>query len=399
MKASTIIIFAILILFSCRRQDESKNIDKSIKHYQLIAEKTFAIGLNNRIWRYKKTIDGSYIFYILATKDNRIGGTWQGFFVRTNQNGDLIKINSISLPKHQDLSGFLELDDCYFVVSTEIMTMNGYTKDFLNKYDKNCRLIWTKKIGQPKFPDWSTVLTIINDKELLVISNKILPNSGILISKYDLEGEFISEWEIKNKYRCEPVSLIKSNDNNYLLTVNENNTRFIGRDSNTCILLKLNVNGDTVWTKKFINFRPKKTVATNENELILYGEGLSNENNQHHLKIILLDNKGCIKREKKFDKFFCEEPGDIIETKPKHFVFSSEIKPVKNDGNRTYIFELDINGNITFEEKFDELFNNNIILNGNNGIIILSEKRNTKSSNPFHQIINVTLLKENNVPQ
>lgn len=68
-----------------------------------------------------------------------------------------------------NLTDYIELDDCYYVVTTDLRTMGGYTKDILSKYDKDWKPLWSKKINTPKLPDGVTVLTITKNNEILVM--------------------------------------------------------------------------------------------------------------------------------------------------------------------------------------------------------------------------------------
>jgi len=399
MKTSTIAILIILSLISCNQQDDSKINDSQLSHLHL----TFGIGFNNYINLYKKTNNNKQLFHLIthSWKDST-SSTENEYFVKTNQDGTLFNIKNISITEGQQLSDFIDVDDYYYVITTAIRTMNGFTKDYLNKYDKNCKLIWTKKIETPKLPDWSTVLSTTKNKELIVISNWFTPNSssissrtGIVFRIFDLNGNMKSERVIKEYGDCcKPVSLIKSNDNNYFLTVNPDMTYFHGRDTNAYItLFKLNDNGDILWTKEFADFYPKQTIETKDSELVLFGAGFSEKHNQHYLKIIFLDNKGFIKWEKKINKYYCEEPVNMIVTKQGNLLFTSDVMSVEYDGTFGHLFKFDRKGKFIFDRYLTPL-HNNIILQGKEEIFMLSLKRNKESTSNFANLLQLEQIAE-----
>ena len=88
----------------------------------------------------------------------------------------------------------------------------------------------------------------------------------------------------------------------------------------------------------------------------------------------------------------------MIETKDGHFLFSSFIIPTKDNREYTYLFELDENGDMTYENKFEYSLGTQsipLLLKGNEQVIMISQKWIGKFGEPFHDIILLTKLSLN----
>jgi len=398
MKATITITF--LILVSCIGQDKRDSHDKKVEiKYEEIGEYSISFGTHNSLLDCKPTSDNNYLLYIRADSDDTIP-KYIHYTLKISPNGDTISSLPISFDKY--FTDYIELDNFYYAVTTDVRTMGGYTKDFLNKYDKNRKLIWSKKIDKPKYPDGLTAFTLTTNNEILLIANEFIPRTtkrGISIKRYNLDGKMISENLILTKEHSNPISIIKSADNNFYLTVEQYDQT---TEINSLWLMKLTQKGDTIWTKKYLNFYPKQTILTSNKDLVFYGSNYysteeERETNYHYLKIIVLDEKGNFKWQKDIKQNYYEKPGSFLETKNGNYLFSSTITPIRDKGDRAYLFELDKNGELIFDKKFDypvSIGGVPYIIRTDGQITMIAQKWVGKFGEPFKDIIQVTKLTE-----
>lgn len=399
MKTTAITILTLFTLVSCNGQEKQNSLDKKTElHYEEIGESSISFGGHNSILDYKPTADKNYLLYLRTNQQDNIHKD-DFYFLKISPKGD--SISSLPVSFKNFLTDYIELDEFYYVVTTDLRTMGGYTKDFLNKYGKNWKLIWSKKIDKPKYPDGSTVFTLTRNNEILLISNEFIPNTtkiGISIRRYNLDGKLISENLMLTKGHSNPISIIKSADNNYYLTAEQYEQN---ANINSLWLMKLTQKGDTIWTKKYPHFYSRQTILTTNGDLLFYGSNYSPTEEQkthyHYLKIIKLDKEGNLQWQKEIKQNYYEKPGSILETKDGSYLFSSTITPIKDKGDRAYMFELDKNGDLTFERKFEYsvgISSVPFLIKTEGQITMIGQKWIGKFGDPFHDIIQVTKLTE-----
>jgi hypothetical protein len=397
MKTTAITILAFLTLTFCKGQEKKNdNInDKKLK-YEGLGDTTFSLGGNVSILDCKPTKDQNYRIYIRTNPKDNIH-LQDHSFLTIGAKGD--SIAHIPIIFQHFLTDYIELDDCFYVVTTDRKTMGGYTKDFLSKYDKNWRLIWIKKIDKPKYPSGNSVLRLTNNNELILISDEYQPktsNVGISIRRYNLNGKMISEKLILTKRHSNPISIIPTFDSNFYLTAEQYDQ---AENTNSLWLFKLTQKGDTIWTKKYPHFYPRQTVLSSNGDLVFYGSNYSPIEDQnkhyHYLKIIVLDIDGNLKWQKDIKQNYYEKAENFIETKNGNFLFSSTITPIKDKGERAYIFELNSNGDLTFERKFEYSIHNVPYLIRTEGqITMIGQKWIGKFGEPENDIFYITKLRE-----
>ena len=392
-----LIILALFSLASCIEHVKQNDNAKKTK-YQVISESTIGLGSHNSILDIKPTTDNNYLLYLRTTpKDNPYKQDF--YFLKLSPTGDSLK--SFPIRFEHFLTDYIEYDDFYYVVTTDVRTMGGYTKDILCKYDKNWKQIWSKKINKPKYPDGSTVLTLTKNNEILLIANEFIPNTsknGISFRRYNLDGKMISEKLMLTINNSNPISIIPSSDNNFYLTAEQYDQT---ENINSLWLMKLSQKGDTIWTNKYPHFYARQTVLNSNGDLVFYGINFSLNKEQNYnyeyLKIIVLNNDGNIKWQRDIKQNYYERAGNFIETKDGNYLFASTITPIKDKGDKAYIFELNKNGELIFERKFEYKIGISSVpylIKTKGQITIVAQKWIGKFGEPFKDIIQLTKMTE-----
>lgn len=397
MKTAVITILAFLTLTSCKGQEKKNDSlnDKELK-YEVVGNTTFSLGSHVSILDCKPTIDKYFRIYLRTNQKDDIHKKNYSFLT-IGSKGD--SISHIPIFFQYALTDYIELADCFYVVTTDRRTMGGYTKDFLNKFDKNWRLIWIKNIDKPKHPSGNSILRLTNKNELILISDEYQPktsNVGISIRLYNLVGKIISEKLILTKGHSNPISIIPTTDSNFYLTAEQYD---LESNINSLWLMKLTQKGDTIWTKKYPRFYPRQTVLSSNGNLVLYGSNHSliedEKTYYQYLKIIVLDEEGNLKWSKDLKQNYYEQPGNLVETKEGNYLFSSTITPVKDKGDRAYIFELNRNGDLTYERQFEySIHNVPYLIRAEGQITMIGQKWIGKFGDPFNDIFYITKLTE-----
>jgi len=295
MKNTAVIILTLLILVSCNGQVKQNDcVEETKSKYQDINEYSISFGEHNSILDCKPTDDNNYLLFIYAASIENFPPKRDFYILKINSAGDTI--NSLPINFENFYTNYIEFDEFYYVVDTDRRTMGGYTKDFLNKCDKNWKLIWSKK---------------------------------------------------------------------------------------------------------YPHFYPQQTILTNNGNFVFYGSNDSPDDEQeihhHYLKIIALDKDGNLKWQKDIKQNYDEKAGNVLETKDGNFLFSSTITPIKNKGRIAYIFELNTNGNLTFERKFEYPVGINsvpYIIRAKGQITMIGQKWIGKFGEPFKDVIQITKLTE-----
>jgi hypothetical protein len=140
--------------------------------------------------------------------------------------------------------------------------------------------------------------------------------------------------------------------------------------------MKLNQDGDTIWTKICSDIYPTQTLIKQNGECIIYGKNYdrvqedSNGYFRNNLKVILFDKYGKLIWEKTFTKTDISMPGSVIETNENSLIFSSVINPKIGWIQKNYVFELNNNGDLIYEKVIDTISTStkNLIRNTSNSI-------------------------------
>jgi hypothetical protein len=406
MKTVATVILTILTLFSCNKQGKLNDSYKNNKeHYEEKSKSLISFGGHSIILGCKPTADNAYLLWLTSEHLSNVPGEHYRFLKITPQ-GDSISSFPFSFEKlwatypeldyYIEIAEYIEYDNFFYAVITAGRINGADTKDYLCKFDKNWKLIWSKKVNNLKYLAGLTVLTITANKEIILVANEQIPNSmksGISIRRYDLDGKIITENLMLTKGICNPISIIKSADNNYYLTAEQDNDE---PEISSLWLLKLTSRGDTIWTKKYTDFLPHQTLLTSNSNLVLYGNGFyPKENPLNYLKIMVLDKEGNLQWQKEIKRNQDEIPGTVIETKAGNYLFSS-----MSQGEKTYLFELSQTGDLTFEKKSNYSLGVSpsarapYLIKTDGQVTMIEQKRTRKSDSTIQDIIQVTKLTE-----
>lgn len=282
------------------------------------------------------------------------------YFIRLNKNYDtLLKRNAVF---KYPVESIIKTNNCFFVVHSDKSTTMGIpSRAFLAKYNTKCERIWIKNINKDISPDDNIVMTINDKNELLIFSttySRKTKKNYRVTEKRDQNGNLIKSIMTKQILSWIPDNITKTLDNNFLLTCTLFN---VEKQKNSLYLMKLNQDGDTIWTKIYSDIYPTQTLIKRNGECVIYGRNYdriqedSDGYFKNNLKVLLLDKDGNFIWEKTFIKTDISMPGSVIETKENSLIFSSVINPKLGWVQKNYVFELNNNGDLIYEKVIDTI--------------------------------------------
>jgi hypothetical protein len=397
-------LFSFLTLVSYGQVTKADSIKPKPERFQILSQSTFSFGKDNRICGLKKTLDGNYCLHTVVQADyfshTENHPEDVDYFITFSPEGDTLQSKSVSF--QYNFADYAELLDCFYAVCIDVNTMGGQTTNYLNKYDKNWKLQWSKKIDSPKYPDGNSILTLTDKNELLLISDEIRSIKkqnvqGVSVKKFNLAGKNIfNKFYFKNRLN-NPIAITKTLDNNFLLTTESGTT-----DSTNIWLLKFNQNGDTLWTKEYKEFFAGETLELKDSSLLFYGgdyySPTEKSGSVHFIKIIKTDKNGNLIWRKTLKENYWEVGGNVVEIANGHYLFSATIEPIQGKGTFAYIFEFTEDGRDISDAQFlrpSGIHSTPILTQRSNQLIMFSEKNvYRKIDDRSYSVILVTKLTE-----
>ncbi|WP_435263493.1 hypothetical protein [Tenacibaculum sp. nBUS_03] len=264
-------------------------------------------------------------------------------FITISKKGEIINEKNISF--NYSLTDYIESDNGFYTINTLRVTMGkNFTHDFLGKYDEDWKLLWKKELSTHKYPAGNSFLYSYNKDSLVLLTDySDKKDYGLSLQKFDKEGNLKSK--IFNRKYNNPLTVTKTFDEQLLISTLDN-------EYDSLILLKKDFNNRITWEKSFDkNIFPKQIIQAKDSSFLIYGTEYE-INSTKHLTVLKLDKLGGLIWKKTINKNYYEEAGNIIEY-GNNFLFSSTITPINDGGDFPYIFELDQNGTLISDKKFN----------------------------------------------
>ncbi|MBK8808126.1 MAG: hypothetical protein IPO21_16430 [Bacteroidales bacterium] len=389
-------IVLILFLFSCVPKTDTDRCEAKLESESKLKEicrDTISFGSENSIRSFKLNIDTTSCFFINSNIFDTIS-KHSIHFLRLSSQGKVVEKFPVKF--QSVIMDYIENDECFFAISTDRSTMGGPSVDYLCKYDKKWKLLWINEIASGMPPCSKSIITIGSNNEILVISDIKKNCSGLVFYRFSLDGKKISERYFRTDNMCSPFTLMQSNDANYYLTASLYEAH---SHSSLLWLLKIDLFGDTIWTKKYPDFYPNYAIFTKSSDLLFYGSNYSNKSDSSsgnmYIKIISTDLSGNVKWINEIKQNYSEYPGNVVELENDNFLFSSSIIPHKDSSHFSYLFVLNSNGILLSEKKFNFSIGRisvPIIVNSDNGISMLDYIQTDSFKTPFSNKIIITKL-------
>ena len=265
-------------IFICGKTSRNNSITKS--DILLIR----ANSLGDTIWT--KTyggVDADYGANIVATSDGNIlisgrtesfgaGSFGDIYLIKVNTSGDTLWTASYPDQDQEVPFHLMETQNGEYLVTGTNEDNSQYKELYLLKVGTTGQQLWNKKIGPPTWKWGFSTIELVNGDFLTCGRHTVNGYSQVLLVKTDNIGNVIWEKEFGLNNLSEDGNSIKQNiDGTYTIT----GTSFDILTSQTdIILLKIDQNGNLLWSKKFgspSNDSGVNLIKDNNNDNIITG--------------------------------------------------------------------------------------------------------------------------------
>jgi len=140
-------------------------------------------------------------------------------------------------------------DHSFIIVGSTRSFTNGESDLYLVKVDSSGNLIWHRSFGGPN-ADAGFSLTCSGDSVYFVVGycGSSHQNNDVWLLKVDAEGESLCSWFYGGDEDDEGMDIIPAKEGGYLILAS---TYSFGSGSRDIYLIRIDSNGDTLWTKTY----------------------------------------------------------------------------------------------------------------------------------------------------
>ncbi|UCH65200.1 MAG: hypothetical protein JSW63_11415, partial [Ignavibacterium sp.] len=227
----------------------------------------------------KQTIDGGYI--IMGSKDDIDASKYYFWIIKTDSNGDTLWTKSPN-DGNNDIGYYIHqtTDSGYIIVGSRLIEEFGKRDVLLLKTDSFGNTLWTKTF---RGNDWnegkSVQQTIDGGYIILGGSGGDKWSSDVLLIKTDSSGNILWLKTFGGNNHDIGNSIQQTTDGGFILVGKVNGVGMVPRGDG--LLMKTDVNGDTLWTKTFAggtwtDFGEVK--QTNDGGYVIIGTRMSSSN-------------------------------------------------------------------------------------------------------------------------
>jgi hypothetical protein len=204
-------------------------------------------------WFKTYPITGRFLKVVQTYDDNYIGvGSFFNekiLLVKVNAYGDTLWTRKIGNESYNQRGSWIEntLDNGNIISGG---TSEGINSDaYVVKTDLNGFLIWDNLYGNNNLNNGNCIKPTLDSGYIFLMRNSYVVGSSIMVVKINNKGDIIWENDINLGYTENIAREIDLIENGYIFT---GYTAIVDQKSFLC-LVRLDQNGDTIWTKKYNN--------------------------------------------------------------------------------------------------------------------------------------------------
>ena len=235
--------------------------------------------------------------FIVAGSTSSFGmGNSDIYLLKINTGGDTLWTKSYGRTDYDHVNAITPTPDGNFIVVGGIFSSGtGYNDIFILKVKPNGDTLWTKTYGGT-YDDYANAITPTPDGNFIVAgSTSSFDRGGVYLLKITTNGDTL--WTKTyggafNEY-VRAAAIAPTSDGNFivagaLMIVTINNEYYI-------YLLKITTNGDTLWTKRYLGTRSESANAitpTPDGNFLVAGEIISSDNGSNDVCLLKINSNG-----------------------------------------------------------------------------------------------------------
>jgi hypothetical protein len=336
MKAIKIFIFTLLLL-----------IGISLAAHSQPTTWFKPIDQHGHLFKVQQTYDGNYI----SVGEDRSFYT-KIFLVKVNTFGDTLWTRRLGNPDYGYTGWWIENIDNGNIISGE--TTEGINSDaFLMRTNIMGHAIWYERYGKDNYESGYCVKPTIDTGYIIACRNAYPTTSDLLVIKTDSSGTVQWQKNYDSGLTSHLPSEIDLVGGGYIFV----GSSAIIQQTSFAWLLRLNENGDTLWTKKYNNNIQLGTVGVGVQTVTTIGhEGFiilgrtRNSFNREISYVVKTDTAGSIEWDRTYSSFRDDYPYSISEIPGKGYVFCGTTDSAQVIF-KSFIRVIDYEGNL-IHEKF-----------------------------------------------
>ena len=231
---------------------------------------TYGGNLSEKAYSLIQTSDNNFVF---TGNSQSFGNGYDNvYLVKTDENGNELWGKTFSRSNWDFGYSVYETFDGGFIITGQTLSDNSGNYDiYLIKTDANGDTLWTKAIDN-SFYEYGRSVIQTNDGGFLITGWGQTPNSGIKLILFKTDGNGNVLWNnyIGGEFSSCGNSIQQTSDGGFIITgyITSNEAPA------DLYLVKTNVNGDTLWTKRFSengNCYGNDVKQTNDDGFIIAG--------------------------------------------------------------------------------------------------------------------------------
>ncbi|TZF81156.1 hypothetical protein FW774_19065 [Pedobacter sp. BS3] len=378
MKPLFLLLLSLTI--ACHQSTHITSVEPT---YSVTTVKPLSFGRDIQLFRHKKTQDGNVeflarIYPLLGLNTEQVYGITK--FITFSPLGDTLTTKAVRF--NHDIIDYIKVKNGYYAVTTDRNTLHSPTVDYLEKYNLQWQLIHSEELTVSKFPRGNSLIDTTHNGELFLVSDNRKPmrkddkGMGLSMFRFSPEVRLIAEKDFITPEYCNPTSLLRTSDGNFLITAaTSRNERPITQ------LLKANAKGDIIWQKQLNTQCDGPVIALKDRGFLFYTIDCKFPYEaplKPYFRIIKFDKNGKIQWQKIIKGPIDVVTGDALETEDGYYLFTGNVQFSENGPVQNIVFELDKKGN----RRFTYLFNYNTdphsrpaLITGNGDILLYGLKQ------------------------
>ena len=213
--------------------------------------KLFGGILDDAGYSVEQTIDDGFI--ITGRKRHSPSGDYDVYLIKTNQNGDTLWTRTYG-GAASDRGNYVQqtADSGYIITGTTTSFGNGSSDIYLLKTDKNGNLQWSKTYGD-FLQDFGNCVKQTNDNGYIITGGYQPAGNNfpfLWLIKTDSNGDSLWSRTYGGNSRDAGTSVVQSDDDGFVIA---GYTYSFGAGGKDAWVIKTNANGDSLWSKTFGN--------------------------------------------------------------------------------------------------------------------------------------------------
>lgn len=235
MKAKILLILSILLVMK-------------VANAQIMFEKTFGGSADDWLTSVKKTTDGGYI--LAGTTMSYGAGDADVYLIKLDETGDTLWTKTFGGSGYDEAYCVLQTADSGYIIAGGTNSFGAGLMDvYLIRTTSNGDTIWTKTYGG--INDDHGIEVIENLDGSFIISGTTLSFtngfSAIYVIKTESNGNMIWQKQYEKLWSNHAARMIHSSIDDFVIV---GSTKELSADF-AIYILKLNINGDTLWTRSY----------------------------------------------------------------------------------------------------------------------------------------------------